>query len=644
MRTIENPKTVGLIADFTQQTAQLSIMQAALDALPGHIAILNSYGEIISVNARWVDYARQNGLDQGNYGIGQNYLDICRPAASTDDPDARTVARALGDILEGKHAQGFSHEYLCPHPGDPARDRWFKLTLIPFRLRGELCVLVSHEDITERHALEQTGKLLETAISQSRSGIMITNAAGAIEYVNDGFIQITGYSPEEVLGRNPRFLKSGKISAETYADLWCTISAGRTWKGEVCNRRKDGTHYWEDMTISPVKDQSGVLTHFVAVKEDITESRMQSLLHAGVINASADAFVAMDAGFRILEWSRQAETMLDKPRSAVIGNDFIDAVFSGDCAREARSQAELAMQGRSSRLIGRPQRSEMQRADGSRIPVELWLAAITLHGERRYSGFIRDLTETVRAERQLLEAQKMEGVGQMAGGLAHDFNNILNIVLGSLHLAETQAPEDRARHLMNARDAANHGIGLTRALSSFARREKMRIVEADVNTLIEAIAPLIQQTIRKRIGLVTLCEARPARAMLDVSAFNNALINLAVNARDAMPAGGKLFIKSATRHLPDPGMAGVDLPEGAYLLVSVRDTGEGMPPDVIARALDPFFTTKPEGKGTGLGLAMVNGFCRQSGGAVLISSECGQGTTVEMILPVARGTVAEQPA
>lgn len=624
--------------------ARFAIFQAALDALPGHIAILDASGRIVSVNTRWIEYARQNSLADDSCGIGENYLAACRPAAEHADPDALLVSGALRRLLAGDSENAFRHEYLCPHPGDPSRDRWFLLTLTPFYLQAARHVLVSHEDITERHGLERTRRLLETAIAQSRSGIMITSAAGNIEYVNQGFSEITGYAAAEVLGHNPRLLKSGKISPATYAELWRTITAGATWKGEVCNRRRDGSYYWEEMTISPVKDEAGVITHFVAVKEDITQERAQTLLHESVINALADAFVAIDDALQIVEWSPQAENMLGLRRDEAIGRDFIAALFPAAQAAEARRLFARDAAGQAGGLVGRPQRTEMRRADGSVLPVELWLHEISLHGELRYAGFLRDLSESVRAEHLLLEAQKMEGVGQMAGGLAHDFNNILNIILGSLHLMAPDVSAEGLHHLENARSAVQHGTALTRALSTFARRGEMRIAEIAINDALAALAPLIEQTIGKKIRLS--CEPAPQqpRALIDVNAFNNALVNLAINARDAMPKGGRLRLAARICRLPAAGTAGVDLPAGDYVIVAVADNGEGMPAAIAAQAFDPFFTTKPEGKGTGLGLAMVNGFCRHSGGTARILSAPGQGTTIEMILPLAPAALAPAAA
>lgn len=627
------------IGGMNSQSSAVTLMQAALDALPAHIAILDSTGTIIGVNARWIDYARENGLNRNDFGVGDNYFDSCRPACAQDDPDANQVTCALKALLNGLKPEPFNHEYLCPHPGDPTRDKWFHLRIMPFLSNGQRCALVSHEDITTQYLVKRSQKLLQTAIAQARSAIMITKRTGEIEYVNAKFSEITGYSSEEVLGKNPRLLKSGKISEKTYSSLWQCISSGESWSGQVCNRRKNGQNYWEEMMINPVRDPAGVITHFVAIKDDITEKRLNDLLYEGVIRASADAFVAFDEQLCITEWSPQAENILGLKADDVVGENFIKTVFAPEFLEEARSQFMLFSNGQPSRLIGQPHRTQMVHSSGSLIPVELWLTSLNLDSELRFSGFIRDLTEVVRAEQVLLEAQKMEGIGQMAGGLAHDFNNLLQIIGGSLRLAAMKAPPEITRYINNAIDAAERGAAITKSLTTFARRGEMRPVEADVNILLANLEPLIQQTVGKTIDVMISASALQSRAQIDISGFNNAILNLAVNSRDAMPNGGKLLIYAYSQHVAHKiAGAPIDLPEGDYVVVGVDDTGEGMPTEVINKAFEPFFTTKDPGKGTGLGLAMVYGFCRQSGGSARISSQIGKGTSIQLILPAAHSS------
>lgn len=610
-------------------------MQAALDALPGHIAILDSHGIITGVNAQWIEYAKENGLESSTFGVGDNYLDICKPASFQNEPDAIKVCNGIKALLSGSVSAPFYYKYLCPHSGDRSRDRWFQLTVTPFRLSNKLYLLASHEDITGRHISERSQKLIETAIAQTRSGIMITNSKGVIEYVNSGFTEITGYSADEAIGKNPRILKSGRISKGTYENIWESISSGCSWKGQVCNQRKDGTQYWEEMKINPVKDPDGVITHFVSVKEDITESREQLLIYEGVIGASADGFITLDEHLRISHLSPQAETIIGLSAKEALGKDFIKTVLAVDLIHDAEDQFRLFQLGKPSRFIGRPHRTQIRQTDGHILQVELWLTALDLHGDLRFSGFIRDLSDAIRSEQALLEAKKMEGIGQMAGGLAHDFNNLLQIIGGSLQIALMHASPEAKRYIDNAISATKQGADIMKSLTTFVRRGSMMPVEANVNELLNNLVPLVQQTVGKKIDVSVSVAALNSKSMIDISGFNNAIINLAANARDAMPKGGRLILYSYSQHVAHKVEgAPIDLPEGDYIVVGVDDTGSGMPPEVQKQAFEPFFTTKEAGKGTGLGLAMVYGFCRQSDGSARISSTPALGTSVQLILPV----------
>jgi PAS domain S-box-containing protein len=243
-----------------------------------------------------------------------------------------------------------------------------------------------------------------------------------------------------------------------------------------------------------------------------------------------------------------------------------------------------------------------------------------------------DVTQRVLADERLAQAEKLEAIGLLTGGLAHDFNNILGIVLGSIDLAATSPREEWRELLSAARKAAERGAEVTRALLAIARRQELSPGTVDVNASIHDLLPLLAQTAGKRVTLTFDPWAGPVRSHLDPGGFNNAMLNLVLNARDAMPEGGEIHIRTAVITLGAEGPA--PLPAGRFNLVEVRDTGVGMPPDVAARAFDPFFTTKGRGKGTGLGLAMVYGFARQSGGTAVIRSSVSRGSVVQLYLPV----------
>ena len=260
----------------------------------------------------------------------------------------------------------------------------------------------------------------------------------------------------------------------------------------------------------------------------------------------------------------------------------------------------------------------------------------------------RDVTEQRQAEEALRQSQKMEAVGQLTGGLAHDFNNLLTGISGSLELLGTRVRQGRIddidRYIMAAQGAAKRAAALTHRLLAFSRRQTLDPRPTDVNRLVHDIADLIRRTVGPEIMLEVVGTVGLWTALVDPNQLENALLNLAINARDAMPDGGRLTVETGNRWMDERAARERDLPPGQYLSLCVSDTGTGMAPDIVARAFDPFFTTKPLGQGTGLGLSMIYGFARQSGGQVRIYSEVGEGTMVCIYLPRHYGEGGEAAA
>nr|WP_276589303.1 PAS domain S-box protein [Sphingomonas sp. GM_Shp_2] len=254
--------------------------------------------------------------------------------------------------------------------------------------------------------------------------------------------------------------------------------------------------------------------------------------------------------------------------------------------------------------------------------------------------------ELMQAEEKLRQSQKMEAVGQLTGGLAHDFNNLLAGISGALELMEIRLAQGRLtdldKYMAAAQGATKRAAALTHRLLAFSRRQTLDPRPTNVDTLVEGMIDLIQRTVGPGIAVATATAPSLWPALVDPSQLENALLNLCINARDAMPDGGRITIEAANQHLDGQAAQAYDMPEGQYLSLSVSDTGTGMPPEVIARVFEPFFTTKPLGQGTGLGLSMIYGFARQSGGQVRIHSHVGQGTTVRLYLPRYEGTVADE--
>jgi signal transduction histidine kinase len=275
--------------------------------------------------------------------------------------------------------------------------------------------------------------------------------------------------------------------------------------------------------------------------------------------------------------------------------------------------------------------------DGASFPMELAVGEARSNGQRIFTGFIRDLTSRQKMEEELRQSQKMEAIGQLTGGVAHDFNNLLTVITGNLEMLEMRVEDSDQRELLKeAQDAAMDGAKLTGQLLAFGRRQPLNPTPMDPAPLILAFSELLRRTLGESIELNIRVIGSGHLCVVDAAQLQNALLNLAINARDAMPRGGNLAIDiSQTRLDADYAQMYPEIRTGRYVLISVTDTGSGMSEDVRRRAFEPFFTTKPTGAGTGLRLSMVYGFVKQSGGHIQIYSELERGTSVRIFLPVA---------
>ena len=361
------------------------------------------------------------------------------------------------------------------------------------------------------------------------------------------------------------------------------------------------------------------------------------------------AIYMLDPDGRVVSWNPGAERIKGYSAEEIIGQHFSCFYTEEDRAAGVPWQA-LRTAAETGRFTAEAWR---MRKDGSRF----WAAVVIdpIRRDGRLVGFAkvtRDMTEQhdmrlqlEQSREQLFQAQKMEAVGQLTGGLAHDFNNLLTGISGSLELVRMRIAQGRLdeleRYITGAQGAAGRAAALTHRLLAFARRQTLDPKPTHVNKLVAAMEELVQRTIGPEIRLETVLGAGVWPTLCDPNQLENALLNLCINARDAMPDGGRLTIETANAPVNERGARERDMQPGQYVLLSVTDTGTGMPPDVLARAFDPFYTTKPTGQGTGLGLSMVYGFAKQSEGQVQLVSEPGRGTSVLLYLPRYRGEMED---
>jgi PAS domain S-box-containing protein len=389
-----------------------------------------------------------------------------------------------------------------------------------------------------------------------------------------------------------------------------------------------------------------VLRHFF-VGRDMTESRQaqetlreSEQLARGIVDTALDAFVQMDEGGIVSDWNSQAENIFGWPRSEALGKD-LSALIIPEAQRAAhKAGLQRFLHTGQRAILGRRLELDALRRDGREIKVELSVTALRRRDGVMFNGFIRDLTDKIAAEDRIRQAEKMEALGQLTGGIAHDFNNILTVITGTIEiLSDAVRNEPQLAAITRMIDeAAGRGAELTQHLLAFARKQPLQPRETDINALIIDTAKLLRPALGEHVEIESVFEAETCVATVDPNQLTTALLNLALNARDAMPDGGKLILETGSVFLDENyADANNDVRPGHYALIAVSDTGAGIPAGILDKVFNPFFTSKGPGKGTGLGLSMVYGFVKQSAGHIKIYSEEGHGTTIKMYLPPGTG-------
>jgi signal transduction histidine kinase/PAS domain-containing protein len=708
----------GRLRDSENVQRDVAARQSAiLNALPAHIALLDSHGVIISVNRAWERFASVNSLQQPSFGIGQNYVDICENAFGSDPNDAQRVADGIRAVLNGAKEE-FALDYPCH---SETQNQWFRLVVSPFKQDGAGGAVVAHLDITERKLLEEKANLRATKFRALVDALQlltdtsdVASIIGHAAEIAQNLTDADGAAFEELDADELVYRATSGIAAG-FEGLRIKLDSSLSGRAILENRTQRCDDADTDPRVNSTLRDAGMRSMIASIirsngkptgvvkvlarqpnrfdgpQASMLELFAQSfgtILHRKQISSELRIRVAQQAA--IAELGRQALTGVAFPvllnSAAALVASTLDVEYSvvmqikpdGSSIHFAAGVGWMAGTEKTVVPIGPQTVSGYTlmstgpividdiRNDARFNAIELLQRhnavsgiSVVIHGDdspwgslaafttdhriflpqdvvfiQSIANFIAECNRRHRLEDQLKQSQRLESVGELTGGIAHDFNNLLTIIRGNSELLVEQLGD--SADLRELADmtliAAKRGAELTHRLLAFARQQPLVPKVLDVNNLVNEIEPLIRRAVDANIEIQFVKANDLWLSLVDPSQLQSAILNLCINARDAMPNGGLIRIETANKHF-EPGLDAEDDTLGDCVMVSVSDNGIGIPQENLYRIFDPFFTTKDVRKGTGLGLSMVYGFVKQSHGKITVHSEVGKGTSLKMFLP-----------
>jgi len=463
----------------------------------------------------------------------------------------------------------------------------------------------------------------------------ISDIKGIITYANDLFVKISGYSKDELIGKNNKILKSSYHDDNFYKEMYQTVSAGGIWSGDICNKAKDGYEYWVATTIVPLMGESKKPLSYIAMQTDIT---VQNKAEANLARAQKMVHIGsweLDLIRNDLHWSAEIYRIfeIDSTRFEATHEAFLEAIHPED-RKKVNDAYERSLENRlpyeiEHRLLMKDGRVKIVKEQCETFFDEAGKAL-------RSIGVVHDISNSKHTEEALRRSQKMDAVGQLTGGIAHDFNNIMGIILGNVELLELQNISDRKilGRIEPIKITAQRAAKLTKQLLAFSRRKAEQLAVTNINALMAGMKSLIEHSVTPEIEVSYQFAENLWLVKIDPGDFQDTILNLVLNSRDAMSSSGSLKIETRNSHLDEkycvqnPGVA-----EGDYIEIIITDDGKGIATKKLQRIFEPFYTTKAEGSGTGLGLAMVFGFVERSKGHIKVNSEIDAGTIFKIYLP-----------
>ena len=640
------------VRDVTDRKRADARFAGLLEAAPDAMVCVDADGRIALVNAqteRLFGYGRDELVGQPVEMLVPDAVRGIHPARRAGyvtDPRPRPMG--AGMELAGRRRDGSTF---------PA-----EISLSAIDTEEGILVSAAVRDVTQRQLAAETAAQLASIIQSSHDAVIGKTLDQVITSWNPGAERLYGYTATEVTGRHIEMLIPAEDREREAAVVTAVARGERADQYQTRRLRKDGTTVEVSLTLSPIADRTGTIIGVATVARDVTERQRADARFRGLLEAAPDAMVCVDTDGRIALVNAQTERLFGYSRDELVGQPVEILVPDQVRGLHPAHRAGYVADPRP-----RPMGADMQlagrRRDGSTFPAEVSLSAIETDEGLLVTSVVRDVTERLeiaaererlrtqaerdKMERQLHQSQRLESLGQLAGGVAHDFNNLLGVISNYAAFAG----EEVARQLPGGRgqgvrddigqvlQAAERAAGLTHQLLAFARQEMIQPRVLNLNEVVLSIEQLMIRTLGEHVELITDLAAALPLVLADPGQIEQVLVNLAVNARDAMPQGGKLIIRTASTSIDDIASQG-EMPPGQYVALKVSDTGTGIPKDVLDRVFEPFFTTKPKGEGTGLGLATVYGIITQAGGHLRIYSEPGLGTSLTALLPVTAQDIA----
>jgi PAS domain S-box-containing protein len=599
--------------------------RSLIELSPDAIAI-HSKGKFVFVNSNTAELL---GARNAQELIGRKILDFVHP--DFQDIFQERVRRVQ---KEGK-AVPLNEEKFVRIDGTVID---VEVAAIPFVHKNKPATQVVMRDISQREKSEQLILKLFRAIEQTDEIIFMTEHDGTITYVNPAFESIYGYTREEAIGKTPRILKSGVLSKQYYEEFWKTLLGGQSVRREIVNKTKGGRLISILTSVNPLFNKPGALVGFIAVQADITERkhmeeklRQREEQYRLITENVADLIAVLDLEGKRLYNSPSYNDLLGDPQS-LRGTDSFEEIHPDDRVRIRQVFQETVKTG-----IGQRAEYRFLLKDGSFRYVESQGSVIKDQEGKPAKILVvsRDVTEKKRLEEQFLRAQRMESIGTLAGGIAHDLNNVLAPIMMAIELLRMRNPDRESQRMFDTLEAsAERGSGIVKQVLAFSRGLGGERLVLQPKHLIGEVAKIIKETFPKSISLNLRVPEGLWTLLADPTQVHQVLLNLCVNARDAMPDGGTLTISLENIQL-DESYARMqsEAKAGPYVMIGVSDTGAGISPEIIDRIFDPFFTTKEINKGTGLGLSTVLGIIRSHGGFINVYSELRKGTVFKTYLP-----------